>query len=68
MQELHKDLSIIPKSIKSVKNVYVARMIKKNTFKKQKDGLVLQKVRKIIKSIQKTWLKSYIDMNSRLNK
>ena len=31
-------------------------------------GLVLKKVHKIIKFIQKTWLKSYINMNTELRK
>ena len=40
----------------------------KNLKQALNHGLVLKKVRRIIKFNQKAWLKSYIDMNTELKK
>ena len=59
----------------NLKNVHATCMIKKefvlhirNLKQGLNHGLVLEKVRRVIKFNQKTWLKPYIDMNTELGK
>ena len=77
LHDLHSDLPFLPKRIKidkckklvcdlHNKKKYVVHI--KSLKQALNNGLKLKRVHRIIKFTQKTWLKSYIDMNTELRK
>ena len=75
LHDLHSDLSFLPERMKIDKcNKLVCNLYDKKNYTvhiralKQalSHGLVLKKVHRVIRFNQKSWLKPYIDMNTKL--
>ena len=74
MHQLHNDLQILPERMKTEKIEKLVTNLRdkaeyaihiRNLKQALNHGLILKKVRRVIKFNQNAWLKPYIDMNTK---